>query len=95
MRTLFLICLCSLIISCCKNATETENQNKRINLIEQRLDSLIENQNKQVIINQIKSENIPQGDAPQSLDQCRAITKKGTQCKRAAKESGYCWQHKK
>lgn len=26
--------------------------------------------------------------------QCEAVTKKGTQCKRTAKEPGcYCWQH--
>jgi hypothetical protein len=25
--------------------------------------------------------------------QCMAITKRGTQCKRAARSGGYCWQH--
>ena len=25
--------------------------------------------------------------------QCRAITKKGTRCSRAARSNGYCWQH--
>jgi hypothetical protein len=25
--------------------------------------------------------------------QCQAITKKGTQCSRAARSGGYCWQH--
>ncbi len=24
---------------------------------------------------------------------CKAITKKGTRCKRAARSNGYCWQH--
>ena len=24
---------------------------------------------------------------------CQGITKKGTQCKRKAKNNGYCWQH--
>ena len=25
--------------------------------------------------------------------QCKAITKKGTRCKRMARRNGYCWQH--
>lgn len=25
--------------------------------------------------------------------QCKAITKKGTRCSRAARSGGYCWQH--
>ena len=29
------------------------------------------------------------------ISRCQAITKKGTQCKRAAKSNGYCWQHDK
>lgn len=43
-----------------------------------------------------------QGGAPQSSSnkspaenngQCKAITKKGSRCSRAAKSNGYCWQH--
>jgi len=31
---------------------------------------------------------------PKASDgRCRAITKKGTRCKRSATSSGYCWQH--
>lgn len=29
-----------------------------------------------------------------SSGQCTATTQKGTRCSRAAKYSGYCWQHK-
>lgn len=29
-----------------------------------------------------------------SSGQCAATTQKGTRCSRAAKYSGYCWQHK-
>ena len=33
-------------------------------------------------------------DAKPTLDgRCRAITKKGTRCKRSATSNGYCWQH--
>ena len=31
--------------------------------------------------------------APASDGQCKATTKSGTRCKRAAGPSGYCWQH--
>jgi hypothetical protein len=34
-------------------------------------------------------------DVGQSEMRCKAITKKGTQCKRMAKKDGYCWQHMK
>ncbi|WP_431311641.1 gas vesicle protein GvpO, halophile-type [Pedobacter albus] len=27
--------------------------------------------------------------------QCKALTKKGTRCKRNASSGGYCWQHGK
>ncbi|MFD2581693.1 DUF5763 domain-containing protein [Pedobacter vanadiisoli] len=29
------------------------------------------------------------------VGQCRALTKKGTRCKRSSDGSGYCWQHNK
>jgi hypothetical protein len=36
------------------------------------------------------------GDIQQETTRCKAITKKGTQCKRNAKEGKeYCWQHEK
>lgn len=31
--------------------------------------------------------------SPGYAGECRAITKKGTRCKRAARSNGYCWQH--
>jgi len=31
--------------------------------------------------------------SPAKSGQCKATTKKGTRCSRAAKASGYCWQH--
>ncbi|RYZ23081.1 MAG: hypothetical protein EOO16_06415 [Chitinophagaceae bacterium] len=30
---------------------------------------------------------------PASSGQCSATTKKGSQCSRAARSGGYCWQH--
>ena len=37
---------------------------------------------------------IDQSKAPASVTtQCKAITKKGTRCKRNAGSGGYCWQH--
>jgi len=29
------------------------------------------------------------------VGQCKALTKKGTRCKRSANSNGYCWQHGK
>jgi hypothetical protein len=34
-------------------------------------------------------------EAPVSSGQCKAITKKGSQCSRKGTDGGYCWQHKK
>ena len=33
------------------------------------------------------------GKSKSISSQCQAITKKGTQCSRAASSGGYCWQH--
>jgi hypothetical protein len=35
----------------------------------------------------------PKSQLPQQSGQCKATTKKGTRCSRAAGSSGYCWQH--
>jgi hypothetical protein len=32
---------------------------------------------------------------PPIVSQCKAITKKGTRCKRSSSKNGYCWQHSK
>jgi len=41
-----------------------------------------------------KKEQTFKSKAPEPVaTQCKAITKKGTRCKRAAGSGGYCWQH--
>jgi Family of unknown function (DUF5763) len=76
------------------NTSETEPLNQRINLLEQRIDSLIRDMNtnstglnSKGVDSSLSSRTVPQ------VNRCQAITKKGTQCKRKAKNSGYCWQH--
>ena len=41
------------------------------------------------------SKNVNPIKTTKQISRCQAITKKGTQCKRAAKSNGYCWQHDK
>jgi hypothetical protein len=41
-----------------------------------------------------KKESTYKSKAPAPVStQCKAITKKGTQCTRKAGDNGYCWQH--
>ena len=41
-----------------------------------------------------KKEQIFKSKTPEPVTaQCKAVTKKGTRCKRAAGSGGYCWQH--
>jgi hypothetical protein len=41
-----------------------------------------------------KKEQTYKSKTPEPVStQCKAITKKGTRCKRAAGSGGYCWQH--
>ena len=41
-----------------------------------------------------KKEQTYKSKAPEPVaTQCKAITKKGSRCKRAAGSNGYCWQH--
>lgn len=49
---------------------------------------------KQPITFSSKSKQTSQPSQPMSSNQCKAITKAGTRCKRPAKANGYCWQHR-
>lgn len=77
--------------------------NQRISLLEQRLDSILyvpdqsaatsTSNNQQ---NNTTSYSVSKGKSKTAVrysNRCLATTKKGTQCKRNAKSSGYCWQH--
>lgn len=77
----------SILFSSCYNADSKTNElNQRITRLEQKVDSLINVQN----LDAGRSENI---SAVNDYFRCKAITKKGTQCKRKSKGGGYCWQH--
>jgi len=81
MTKIFTICILLLFGSCFNtdsSTNETKLMNKRITRLEQRIDSLIGHGNT---------------NSTESNNRCQAITKKGTQCKRKARNKGYCWQH--
>jgi len=42
-------------------------------------------------LDSISSSSLKKHDS--NSGQCKAITKKGTRCSRAARSNGYCWQH--
>jgi len=97
MRKIFLICGLLLFAYCLhtdSNTSDSELLNQRITHLEQKIDSLISDINTNSMVSDNKS-----GDSSLSyrtilqMNRCQAITKKGTQCKRKAKNDGYCWQH--
>jgi hypothetical protein len=86
------------ILSSCSelNGTgrETDRLNKRITILEKRIDSLLNARNARPFeSNKPESSNLFPGDTTMANTRCRAITKKGTQCRRKAKNNSYCWQH--
>lgn len=94
---IFYICLPLLLLSCFnkgKTTGEMDQLNQRITSLEQRIDSLISSRNiNSVGLNNMNNSGISSYNiSPQSV-RCLAMTKKGTQCKRKAKNNGYCWQH--
>jgi len=96
MTKIFMICGLLLFVSCShndKNNNETQLLNQRIIHLEQKIDSLISDLNTNSVVSNNKSDHtsLSSSTIPQ-MNRCQAITKKGTQCKRKAK-NGYCWQH--
>lgn len=95
MKTIAAICLSLLLFSCINKDRETvemDQLNRRIILLEQRIDSLIRNANS-IRLNNTNSPNTASHSTLLNFGRCQAITKKGTQCKRKAKNNSYCWQH--
>lgn len=68
------------------NNQETDQFDKRITLLEQRIDSLLRTRK-----TDSAAENFS-GNVLQDA-RCLALTKKGTQCKRKARNNSFCWQH--
>jgi Family of unknown function (DUF5763) len=97
MRKTYLICLSLLLFSCFNNDKETgkiDQLNQRITRLEQRIDSLISGKNANSIgLNNFTSPNTNSYSVPRQSNHCQAITKKGKQCSRKAKNNSYCWQH--
>jgi len=93
MTKIFTICILVLLTSCSNTSTsETDLLTQRITHLEQKVDSLIGDMNiNSIVSNQINNSGF--SDINQQVNRCQAITKKGTQCKRRAKNNGYCWQH--
>jgi hypothetical protein len=96
MRMTSTICLSLLLFSCFNKDRETgeiDQLNQRITLLEERIDSLIKNANSTKLKN-INSPNAASYNSTfRNSNRCQAITKKGTQCSRKAKNNSYCWQH--
>lgn len=95
MKMILSCCLAILLVSCLntsRNNLQTAELNQRITLLEKRIDSLIRSTNSASIrITTTGNSGIAYGTT-RKTNRCLAITKKGTQCKRSAKNN-YCWQH--
>lgn len=94
MKMIVACCLTFLFVSCLNtspNDAQTAALKQRITLLEQRIDSLISTNSSSNRITKTGSNGISYS-AVRMTNRCLAITKKGTQCKRTAKNN-YCWQH--
>jgi hypothetical protein len=97
MKMIFTCCVLLLLASCFSRDNsnrETDQLNWRITILEQRLDSLTNSRNTNPfgLNNKNNQDAVSYGPSPANW-RCHAITKKGTQCKRTAKNNSYCWQH--
>lgn len=96
MKMIFSFCL--LLLASCFNDNssnpKTEQLNQRITRLEQRIDSLLSGGNTHPAgLNNTDRSNAVSYGTDRESGRCQAITKKGTQCKRKAKNKSYCWQH--
>jgi hypothetical protein len=95
MRYLLILCIPFFLISCFTNESDVDERlrlEQRITQLERRMDSILGNR----LSNPAFSSAIsPSGPVQRESfsSRCQAITKKGSQCKRTAKNGGYCWQH--
>jgi len=95
MKIVFSCCLVILLTSCfntSRNNIRTEQLNQRILLLDQRIDSLISSVNTNLNGLKDTGNSFISYSTVRKTNRCQAITKKGTQCKRSAKNN-YCWQH--
>jgi hypothetical protein len=96
---IYIICLSLLLFSCINKDSEAVQMGQlkqRISILEQRIDSLINRRkaNSNGLNNSNNSNLSPSSYSTfRESGRCLAITKKGTQCKRKAKNNSYCWQH--
>lgn len=86
MKVLAAILLCIICCSCTDTDSKTNELNQRVIRLEQRIDSLT-NTKTALSVDQVNKSIVTENG------RCQGITKKGAQCKRKAKASGYCWQH--
>lgn len=79
-----------LLLTSCSGLTgsnqEKDELNKRITLLEHRVDSLVKTRNIDSVARNITGIVLVN-------DRCQALTKKGTQCRRKARNNTFCWQH--
>jgi hypothetical protein len=94
MKKIIIACIPILHISCTNTGiTETKLLNQRITRLEQQIDSLISDRDINLIGSNKSSDSLFYKETAQQFNRCQAITKKGTQCKRKAKNNNSCWQH--
>lgn len=90
MKTYLIIFLSTLLSSCFGQPNKTEELDRRVTVLEQKIDSMNKGANSYSPSTLISTNN---GTYSSANAQCKAITKKGKACKRKGKYSGYCWQH--
>lgn len=92
MRIFYFIIVALLISSCLDSPATSNGQNERMKRLEERLDSLQQQQPAPMPIRS-DMDQISPDHVVQTSQRCTAMTKKGAQCKRMARSGGRCWQH--
>lgn len=94
MKKIITICMSFVIFSCGNRREEIEELNQRLSRLEKIVASIV-NASTVDPDTMKKTNNTRTGPYRSAISnsRCQAITKKGSQCKRKAKNNGYCWQH--
>ena len=93
MKTVLSLFASFILFSCSTPETTTAELNRRISILEQRVDSLL-NAGTSYSYSGSATVNTGSSDYSFANGQCKAITKRGKACKRKGKYNGYCWQHR-
>ncbi len=97
MKTIIVICLSVLLFAffnAGRDGEKIEELKHRIIRLESKIDSLVRDRNNRPVeFNSTYTFRDSAYNNLREMARCQALTKKGTQCKRKARNNSFCWQH--